>query len=256
MKVRLFMIIPLCFMACVGNVQQNKLKSNTTLQRASEKIKEPEKEDNDPFFSVILDGVRERKIDSTHIWNRIFEAMCNISEPDFKGKPLASTALQKIKYLGQEKKVRDSLSPLLHPRDTFLFLSYISLPWKESVCFWKKIDDKDTLFSDRYTFFYVYYRKEITSGKDELCDSVRLYSKSSFGSYKKEFLSACNRWDTVSLKTNKTLDWGDGDNVRRLAYRVIIKQGGQFSIQYVRIIPQVDSGEGEVIREYTVIIDE
>ncbi len=117
-------------------------------------------------------------------------------------------------------------------------------------------DDEDTLFSDRYTFFYVYYRKEITSGKDELCDSVRLYSKSSFGSYKKEFLSACNRWDTVSLKTNKTLDWGDGDNVRRLAYRVIIKQGGQFSIQYVRIIPQVDSGEGEVIREYTVIIDE
>lgn len=238
-------------MACVGNVRHNMSKSITTQQR------EPDKghEEVDLTYSVMFGDLTERKIDSTHIWNRMIETMFNLSEPDFVTKPHALKALERLKFLGQENKVRDSLSILCHPRDTLLFIYCIVLSQNsESVCFWKKIDDSETEFPDIYEYVYVSSRKEILPGKYKECDSVRILSNSTFVGYSKEFLSACNRWDIVALKTNKTLDKHDIDNEYKLTYRVIIKKGGHFSIQYVKVIRQEDSCDYECLPEYTTIV--
>lgn len=97
---KLYTLIPLCFMACVGNVQLNKPRSNTTLQM------EPDKghEEVDLSYSVMLGDLTEREIDSTHIWNRIAESIYNISVPDLVHNPNAMELLEECKELNEEKK--------------------------------------------------------------------------------------------------------------------------------------------------------
>ena len=92
---KLYMLISLCFIACVGNVQHNKTKSITTQQM------EPDKghEEADLTYSVMFGDLTEREIDSTHIWNRMIETMFNLSELDFVSKPHALKALEKLKFL-------------------------------------------------------------------------------------------------------------------------------------------------------------
>lgn len=212
---KLLIVIPLCLLACVGNVKLNKPKSN------------------------ISGNKNESKIDSTHIWNRIAESIYNISVPDFVHEPFAIKLLQESKALNQEQKVRETFSPMCYPGDTLFFICHITLiTGYNSFAFWKKVDDKETNFTDIYKYVYPSHPKEIAPGKYKSCDSVIIHSSSDFVSYSKEFLNACNRWDTTTLKTNKELDGDDYDDEFRLVYRVIIKKGSRFSIQYVKAIHQ------------------
>lgn len=64
---KLYMLIPLCFMACIGNVQHNKPKSITTQQRELDRGHE----EVDLTYSVMFGDLTKKEIDSTHFWNRI-----------------------------------------------------------------------------------------------------------------------------------------------------------------------------------------
>ena len=148
MRLKVYLLIPFCLLACVGNVQQNKPKSNTTHQREPEKVNEEENSD----FSVMFGDLTEREIDTTHIWNRIAESIYNISVPDFVHEPFAVKLLEKARDLNEEKKVRDTFSPICHPRDTLIFISHIILITGKTFCaFWKKLDDNENNFSDIYS---------------------------------------------------------------------------------------------------------
>lgn len=234
---RLYLIIPLCLIACVGNVQQNRPKSITAQQREPDKGNEEE----NPNFSVMFGDMTEREIDSTHIWNRIAESIYNISVPDLVHDPFAMQLLEECKELNEEKKVRDTFSPMCHPGDTIYFICHLIIEkGNKYLAFWKKHKGKKTDFSDVKGYTYAYHKRKGDRKNTERNDSVVIFSNPSvnINIASEKIISTCNRWDTVILKSNKTLDGDDYEDSYRSAYRVILKKSGRFSIQYVKIVNQ------------------
>jgi hypothetical protein len=237
MRLKVYLLIPFCLLACVGNVQQNKPKSNTTHQREPEKVNEEENSD----FSVMFGDLTEREIDSTHIWNRIAESIYNISVPDLVHNPNAMELLEECKELNEEKKVRNTFSPMCHPGDTIYFICHLIIEkGNKYLAFWKKHKGRKTDFSDVKGYTYVYHKRKEDRKNAKINDSVVIFSNPSvnINIASEKIIRTCNRWDTVTLKTNKTLDGDDYEDSYRSAYRVILKKSGRFSIQYVKIVNQ------------------
>lgn len=234
---KLYMLIPLCFMACIGNVQHNKPKSITTQQRELDRGHE----EVDLTYSVMFGDLTKREIDSTHIWNRIAESIYNISVPDLVHNPDAMELLEECKELNEEKKVRDTFSPMCHPGDTIYFICHLIIEKRNKyLAFWKKHKGRKTDFSDVKGYTYAYHKRKGDIKNSERNDSVVIFSNPfvNINIASEKIISTCNRWDTVTLKTNKTLDGDDYEDSYRSAYRVILKKSGRFSIQYVKIVNQ------------------
>lgn len=196
--------------------------------------------------SEIINLSAKNKYDTTRLqWNNLVDSMIILGRRHFSNDYHIQTLLQDGILLNKEDLVYKTIKPLCELGDTILFIIKFDTSTKKGVTsFWKYQGDSDIDLYNMYHYTRISITKNVSPFKVETLDSVKIYHDYDFEPpYSKAFFNACNRWDTLALQQDNSLDRTMRETAHRFVYRVILTSSDNHKIECTSVIRQVCAGE-------------
>ena len=189
------------------------------------------------------------------LWNEITDSMVVLEKLYFRHDTICHRLIEESGKLNKEEKVFELLSSSLSANHTLYFINWFSIVTRKyTFSFWDKDYKEKDISNNIYTYRYYHYKKNLSSFINEYGDSVKIYNTNELNNYSDEFLSLCNKWDTIAIKRSADLLSPLREDEHIIVFMVNLKKGNKFTIHCVPIMKK-SYGDNIGSPTYEVISD-
>lgn len=217
----LYILFAFLYVGCVGSPHSG-VKATDTLNVDTVPVVQ---EIKDPLYST---------------WNNIVDSIVSLGKEYFHNDNNCRELIDLVGELNKEDEVFKLVSPSLSENHTsFILLEINAFICKVTSSFWERSPKKRIRAGDIYTYKYLRY-KTTPSQRRIQGDSIKIYHADDWTFFPDDFLTVCNKWDTVALKTDINVLPLMKDYNYVFAIRVKINKRDEFSIDFIPVIRNID----------------
>lgn len=206
--------------------------------------------------SEIINLSAKNEYDSIRLqWNNLADSMIILGRRHFSNDYHIQTLLRDGISLNKEDLVYQTIRPLCELGDTIFFIIKFDTSTKRgATSFWKYQGSYEMDLYNMYHYTRVSIIKNASPFNVETLDSVKIYHDYDLEPpYSKAFINACNRWDTLALQQDNSMDRTMRETAHRFVYRVILTPSGNYEIKCTSVIRQVCADEQISEPSYSII---
>lgn len=207
------------------------------------------------YNNIIVNAGTKKKYEallSYRQWCSLIDSMIDLGKLKMADKKV-ERLLERGRKLNKEKRVYSKLNKLYKDGNTiYMMITMNKRTSSVSISCWKKVSGEfntDNIYNYRY---YRYRTGYSLNGDAQYADTVYINNDPERQIFSEEILKVCNLWDVEQLRSNKNMDGVYGDSKYTIAYKIVMKKNGKFTIIVVPVVAQGEKGD-EVTIPYEII---